>query len=505
MKRGRDNQEEEPSKRIRGASSALSDDDSSDIEFEDDFDDEYEEEDIIENEDEDEDEDDEDDDGTTDDAGVKFKALDIQDDEDEEIEKDAPKQIWRKELRPMEEDEILVHDPSAYDCFHAMNVTWPCLSFDIIPDKLGAATRKYPHTMYLAAGSQAATADKNCVIFMKISNIQRTKEKEEEEDSGSEEDLEEDDPQGDNPEIESVHMSVNGDVNKLKLMPQQQGGKMFMAAWIDSGIPKVTIYDIQQHVKHLDVPGTLVSKDSNKEYMSIVHPLEGFALDWNPISAGRLLTGDCKGTIFETNVFTQNIVADGYKGHTASVEDLQWSPTEENVFISCSADKTIKVWDARADKRKAMISVLAHEADVNVLSWNKKVSYLIASGSDDCSFSIWDLRKFNKDSDVGHFAYHDKPICSLDWNPHDETQIVVASEDNSITVWDMSLEPDEGDEYTEEFPPQLYFVHQGQKEIKEVKWHPRIMNMIISTASQGFNVFKTINAAEAEMEALRSK
>lgn len=39
--------------------------------------------------------------------------------------------------QPLGPDEVLEPDLSTYDMLHTVNVTWPCLSFDILEDNLG--------------------------------------------------------------------------------------------------------------------------------------------------------------------------------------------------------------------------------------------------------------------------------------------------------------------------------------------------------------------------------
>ena len=231
------------------------------------------------------------------------------------------------------------------------------------------------------------------------------------------------------------------------------------------------------------------------------HKDEGYALCWSPAEEGMLATGDCAGNIHVWNKGSNANCTDWkvdslpYTGHKGSVEDLQWSPREKTVFSSCGVDGTVKIWDTRG-RTGPQISIDAHKEDVNVISWSSSVEYLLASGCDDGSFKVWDLRAIKKAEPLANFTYHKQPVTAIEWAPHDESVLCVSSADNQVTIWDLSVEADEsvgGAEVASlpaEFPPQLLFIHQGQTNVKEVHWHPQIPNTVVSTAEDGFNVFK---------------
>lgn len=89
-------------------------------------------------------------------------------------------------------------------------------------------------------------------------------------------------------------------------------------------------------------------------------------------------------------------------GHTGWVEDVQWSHTEEALLVSCSSDRSIRLWDTRSPPTQACVCAVenAHESDVNVISWNK-FDPLLLSGGDDALLNVWSLKTIQV-ADTGH-------------------------------------------------------------------------------------------------------
>lgn len=327
-------------------------------------------------------------------------------------------------------------------------------------------------------------------------------------DSDSDEDSDEEELESGPPVLQVRKVAHQGCINRIRSMPQNPN---ICATWGDMGY--VQVWDFRSHLNFLAESETDTSRGEasifNQAPLSMFkHKDEGYAIDWSPLVPGRLVSGDCRNFIHLWEPASEskwNVDSKPFVGHSASVEDLQWSPTEANVFASASVDKTIAIWDTRLGKSPAT-SFKAHDADVNVISWNRLASCMLASGSDDGSFSIRDLRLL-KDGDpvVAHFTYHKHPITSIEWSPHEASTLSVSSADNQLTIWDLSLEKDEEEEAEfraqiedkvnapNDLPPQLLFVHQGQKDLKELHWHAQIPGMIMSTAGDGFNILMPSN------------
>ncbi|KRX48983.1 Glutamate-rich WD repeat-containing protein 1 [Trichinella murrelli] len=396
----------------------------------------------------------------------------------------ASKEITKKiyipgQSRPLKEGEELVCDKTAYVMLSSFYTDYPCLSFDPLPVK--------------APGS-----DTKCSFPM---DVMLVSDDDDSHSSDGEEKSRKKRKNKDTKIFKDITIDHRGDVNRIRACRIET--TTLCATW--SSLKKVHVWNLSAAVKAAETVFGKKSRDKLDEKPVFTfhgHMDEGFALDWCRHVPGQLLTGDCKG-----NIHFWKMVQGGewqidqrpFKQHQSSVEDLQWSHQEANVFFSCSADRSILVWDCRMAPKDACVFGIpeAHRKDVNVISVHRTEPWLV-SGGDDGLLKVWDFRRIQGFGPVVLLPFHKGPITSVSWCPHERSVFCASAEDDVVSIWDLVGNREENADICDmkilsRIPQQLIFLHMGQIDIKEVNWHPDHEGVLISTASDAFNIFKTIS------------
>ncbi|RCN31002.1 WD domain, G-beta repeat protein [Ancylostoma caninum] len=391
--------------------------------------------------------------------------------------------------RALKDGEELTFDPEAYKLFYSFETRWSCLSFDTVRDNHGDRS-DFPLECYVVAGTQADKPKNNEIVVMGLKNLHALEE-EEDEDELSDEDSDSEDDEKKEAIMHSVTISHYGGINRVKV--ERLGDGTVCAVWNDMG--KVQLWNVTNALNECSKMTAAKNDEKQvqeKPLFSFSTKKEGYALGWSKTKQGDFASGDQSRNIHIYRMHeaprTVNICSP-----VGSVEDVHWSPTEEGLLASCSCDGTIKLWDTRSSPASACVCTVdkAHTSDVNVLSWNSQEALLV-SGGDDAELKIWSLKTIQFGQPVARFKYHSAPITSVEWLPQESTTFMASGEDDQVTIWDIATEADSQDAVVG-VPPQLMFLHLGQKEVKEVHWHPQIAGLAITTSLDGFNVFKTIN------------
>lgn len=427
--------------------------------------------------------------------------------------------------KKISKDQYLDYDNRAYYMLHRANSEWPCLSCDFLtglnPNSNSYQksdienfsknyNKEFPIETFAVAGSQASMPSKNRIYVMRLANLHKTHKDDDDDGYLGDIPTPESDPFNAEPVIMCRSLPIKGGVNRIRTMC----GFPIVALWNESR--RVQIYNVSKALTSLQetklepsARGSFIQEYKDFSMISqFKHEAEGFALDWSELEMGSLLSGSCNGLVRlyvpeneECARFKQ--IGKPWSHHDGSVEDIQWCPNDVNGFASCSTDGTVQICDKRQpDRSTAAICIRAHDVDVNVISWNSLMPNLIASGDDRGEVKVWDIR-FLEDPPISTISWHEDAITSLQWDTKDEWTLAAASADNRLSVWDFSVEKDDQNEQMggdrEGVPEQMIFLHQGQDDIKELRWHPVLENTIVTTAANGFNIFQPgVNQEESE-------
>ena len=80
---------------------------------------------------------------------------------------------------------------------------------------------------------------------------------------------------------------------------------------------------------------------------------------------------------------------ESFFGHSGPVYKLRWSPFAPNIFLSCSADWTIKLWDQESPN--AVFTFSSTTDYVADIAWSPNNSTVFASVTGDGRIDVWDI------------------------------------------------------------------------------------------------------------------
>jgi len=163
-------------------------------------------------------------------------------------------------------------------------------------------------------------------------------------------------------------------------------------------------------------------------------PLTSF--DWNTVNESLLGTAsiDNTCTIWDLNkqtIKTQLIA------HDKEVFDIQFG-NDENTFISCGADGTVRLFDLRNLDHSTII--YENEGCINKIAMNlQEPNFIVALCLEKNTIYIFDSR-VNSNVYMDEINLHKEPVTGCMWAPDNQTQLCSVSEDCNVIISNIGNE-----------------------------------------------------------------
>lgn len=135
--------------------------------------------------------------------------------------------------------------------------------------------------------------------------------------------------------------------------------------------------EAEEVIKLKLVQDTEKDQMDGKKEVAIYGLAGGMCFDFNPFKEHLFLVGTEEGMIHLCSKAYSGQYQETFKDHNLAVYAVKWNPFHEDVFLSCSADWTIKMWHLSMPKRPVVTFDLDNE--IGDIAWAPYSSTVFAA------------------------------------------------------------------------------------------------------------------------------
>ncbi|UJR35829.1 hypothetical protein I4U23_028576 [Adineta vaga] len=227
-------------------------------------------------------------------------------------------------------------------------------------------------------------------------------------------------------------------------------GKVIRWTCIKGELRRVLLLDLPSTTKSTRLDdGTLLSM-----------PGPALALDFHRHQKDVFIVGTEDGKIYKASIDDPGMIDMIFNAHDFAVYSVQWSPFHPNVFASCSADGTVKIWHEKLLEYLMRFDLCTSLQDI---VWSPFTSTLFATAGTDGKVYIFDIHS-NKLEPICEQLLADelgKSCTKIAFNPIHP--ILLAGDETGLTIC-LKLSPNlrkkakmrKGVEYPANYEPEFH-------------------------------------------------
>ncbi|KAJ1638295.1 WD40-repeat-containing domain protein, partial [Pavlovales sp. CCMP2436] len=143
----------------------------------------------------------------------------------------------------------------------------------------------------------------------------------------------------------------------------------------------------------------------------------GLSVDFSPTDASIYICGTEDGYILKCSISYSEQHLEAYSGHRGPVYRLAFSPFAPHIFLSCSADWTVRIWNTEGES-----------------SSHPRLFFFFFQGVDSDAVDNYDVCCRESILTLQSCMHQVNDVC---WSPLSSTAFAAVTEDGRLDLWDL--------------------------------------------------------------------